>query len=240
MTRWLSSLTVAVCCAVAIGAAKGQADPIADPFAPPAAPMANPADPSNPAAYKKDVDFLLQGEYTNMVYQGRLGYEITGLQIIALGNGEFQAVETRGGLPGLGADPETRTVHDVFREDNLLFFDSGDREIIIENGHAVVRGIAAGRHKATLKKANRQSPTLGAEPPQDAVVLFNGTSTDQFTNGKMTENGLLEAGAIMKDPVRNFRLHIEFRTPYMPNARGQKRGNSGVYIQERYEVQILD
>ena len=37
-----------------------------------------------------------------------------------------------------------------------------------------------------------------------------------------------------------FRLHIEFRVPYLSNAKGQGRGNSGVYVQGRYEVQILD
>src|SRR5262249_34742326 len=43
-----------------------------------------------------------------------------------------------------------------------------------------------------------------------------------------------------KCPAGPFRLHLEYRTPYMPTARDQARGNSGVYIQRRYEVQILD
>jgi hypothetical protein len=38
----------------------------------------------------------------------------------------------------------------------------------------------------------------------------------------------------------DFRLHLEFRTPFMPGAREQARGNSGVYLQGRYEVQVLD
>jgi hypothetical protein len=50
----------------------------------------------------------------------------------------------------------------------------------------------------------------------------------------------MEVGAITKRKFTDFRLHLEFRTPYMPAARGQGRGNSGVYIQQRYEVQILD
>jgi len=56
----------------------------------------------------------------------------------------------------------------------------------------------------------------------------------------MTPDKLLQVGTITKMMVNDFQLHLEFRTPYMPNARGQGRGNSGVYIQKRYEVQVLD
>jgi len=45
---------------------------------------------------------------------------------------------------------------------------------------------------------------------------------------------------VTKGKFKDFKLHIEFRTPFMPTARGQGRGNSGVYLQGRYEVQVLD
>ncbi|NOY81984.1 MAG: DUF1080 domain-containing protein [Kiritimatiellaeota bacterium] len=45
---------------------------------------------------------------------------------------------------------------------------------------------------------------------------------------------------ITKKKFSDFRLHLEFRTPFLPEARGQARGNSGVYLQARYEIQVLD
>jgi 3-keto-disaccharide hydrolase len=89
------------------------------------------------------------------------------------------------------------------------------------------------------------SPTLGAAPPRDAIVLFDGKSTDHWVNfhWKRVGDGAMQAqgGALrVKDRLRDFKLHVEFRTPFKPAARGQERGNSGVYLQRKYEVQVLD
>ena len=70
--------------------------------------------------------------------------------------------------------------------------------------------------------------------------MFDGKTADNFKGGRMTEDGLLIEGATSKQKFGDFKLHIEFRLPYKPAARGQGRGNSGVYMQGRYEVQVLD
>ena len=101
-----------------------------------------------------------------------------------------------------------------------------------------------------MEKVIRNSPRLGVTPPEGAIVLFDGTNTDQWQHpgkgGPVTwilVEGAMEAvkGSIVtKKKFKDFTLHLEFRTPYMPKARGQGRGNSGVYAQGRYEVQVLD
>jgi 3-keto-disaccharide hydrolase len=93
-------------------------------------------------------------------------------------------------------------------------------------------------------KAERKSPTLGAKPSKNAVVLFDGKAAgwDQMP-WPVTPDGAIQVSAgnaRAKAKITNYRLHLEFRTPYMPAALGQERGNSGVYLQGKYEVQVLD
>ena len=89
-------------------------------------------------------------------------------------------------------------------------------------------------------------------PPEGAAVLFDGTSLDGWVTlkdrskaeWKLVGDGAMEVhgGNIITEKTfdGHFKLHVEFRVPYMPKATGQARGNSGVYVQGRYEVQVLD
>ena len=56
----------------------------------------------------------------------------------------------------------------------------------------------------------------------------------------MTPDRLLMQGATSKQVFGDHKVHIEFCLPYQPKDRGQQRGNSGIYLQGRYEVQMLD
>ena len=186
-----------------------------------------------------DADFHFQGEYFGSVNDQLFNASYMGLQVVALGEGQFDVSLLRGGLPGAGWDRGSKSKMSGSRSDSSLSLSDGEYRVEVTPATAVVQtyqGIELGR----LPKIHRISTTQGAAPPANAVVLFNGTTTEQFENGKITPEGLLDVGAITRMVVDDFRLHIEFRTPYMPKARGQGRGNSGVYIQQRYEVQVLD
>lgn len=91
----------------------------------------------------------------------------------------------------------------------------------------------------------------GAAPTGAEVLLGTGDASSwQHDNGKSCQwrlvDGALEivpgSGSIVTTrSYRDFRLHVEFRIPPVPDGkRGQARGNSGVYLQRRYEVQVLD
>ena len=190
---------------------------------------------------KADPDFHLQGEYLGWL-NDRFGVSRSmGLQVVAGGDGKFDAVLLPGGLPATGWNRIDRIpLKGQTSSDGLLEL-AGDeyREFVSYNKATVFD--AQGNQLGDLKKIRRRSPTLGLQPPPGAYVVFNGSNTDEFSNNpKLTPDGNLLAGALTKATVGDFRLHLEFCTPYMPYARGQGRSNSGVYIQQRYEVQILD
>lgn len=186
---------------------------------------ANAQGPAYADPEKTDADFPFQGEYV-----GDVGGIKMGVQVIALGGGKFDAVSYGGGLPGAGWDGKNKGFADGQLVDGVV---EVDKTKIKDGKWHIVDGV-------TFTKVNRTSPTLGEKPPAGAVVLFDGTSADNFQNGKMTEDGLLMQGCTSKQLFKSHRLHIEFRLPYMPEARGQGRGNSGLYMQGRYEVQMLD
>ena len=82
-------------------------------------------------------------------------------------------------------------------------------------------------------------------PPSDAVVLFDGKDLSKWVNGDKWE--IKDGYAITrktdirtKDSFGDCQLHVEFATPIKVSGSGQGRGNSGVFLSDRYELQILD
>jgi len=97
----------------------------------------------------------------------------------------------------------------------------------------------------------RDAPTT--PPPAGAIVLFDGKDLAAWQKQKdkapaewKLKDGAMEGykghgNIVTKESFGGkFKLHLEFRVPYEPEGKGQGRGNSGVYVQGRYEVQVLD
>jgi Domain of Unknown Function (DUF1080) len=189
---------------------------------------------------KAGPDFVVQGEYEGEAKRGNETMKL-GVQVIALGNHEFEATAFHGGLPGDGWSRGDKSVKAKGRTNGGVVELECDKGMkgTIKDGTLTVTG-PDGNKVGELKKVERQSPTLGAKPPEGATVLFDGTNTNSWRNGKIVEGNLLWNGTTSKQAFGDFTLHLEFRCPYMPDARGQARGNSGVYLQHRYEVQVLD
>lgn len=165
---------------------------------------------TDPGKAKVHPDFGIQGEYL-----AGSGGEKSALQVAALDEGSFHVLTYRGGLPGDGWDGS-----EIKAE--LL-----DRESVSSR--------IEGR-----KRIERKSPTLGKEAPEGARVIFAGKKTDEI-KGEIDKE-FLWAGSQTTRPARDFHLHLEFRLPYKPGRElsSQDRGNSGVYLFNNYEIQVID
>lgn len=193
----------------------------------------------DPAEAVKDPAFGIQGEYT-----GEVDGDKVGVQIIALGKGEFELVLCPGGLPGDGWNGEKprERVTSKLAEDGSVTFSKDEWTGVLKDGAIAVSKSTDASLQATLKRIERESPTLGTKPQEGAVVLFDGTKETaemHWKNPKLFDD-LLGQGALSTSEFQDFTLHIEFLLPWKPDARGQGRGNSGLYVSGRYEVQMLD
>jgi hypothetical protein len=183
------------------------------------------------------VTYDLQGEYLGVIddWGGTWG-----AQVIAQNMEDFEIHLLEGGLPGDGFKGQEPSKQCVSKIEGDVARGSGDGfSVEIRNGSLTVFD-AQSKKLGTLSKLLRESKTLGMEPPKDAMVLFDGSNADHFQNGKMTEDRYLGVGCTSRETFQDHRLHIEFRTPFQPGDSGQGRGNSGVYVQGRYELQVLD
>ena len=90
-----------------------------------------------------------------------------------------------------------------------------------------------------------------SQPPSDAIVLFDGSDFSEWESQKggpvkwKLENGYMEVvkktgGILTKRSFGDCQLHIEWATPANPTGKDQHRGNSGVFLMNTYEVQVLD
>jgi hypothetical protein len=195
---------------------------------------------TDPAEAAKDPDFLIQGEYQGEGnWQGN-GPVKVGAQVIALGKGQFKVVVTKGGLPGDGwkrgepqfsLDGNRSDLTTTLSGDNFSGKIADDRMTIADKD---------GQTKLELKRTVRHSSTEGAKAPEGAVVLFDGTTAENFVPGTLLPDGNLLSEETTKQGFGDYTLHLEFRLTYMPELRFQARSNSGVYLHSCYEIQVLD
>ena len=95
------------------------------------------------------------------------------------------------------------------------------------------------------------TPGIGSTAPSDAIILFDGTDLSLWEDKEgnpaqwLVEDSVLTIvpgtpGIRTKQHFGDVQLHIEWRTPPEARGEGQDRGNSGIYLQSRYELQVLD
>ncbi|WP_236973939.1 3-keto-disaccharide hydrolase [Membranihabitans maritimus] len=90
-----------------------------------------------------------------------------------------------------------------------------------------------------------------ATPPSDAIILFSENNLDKWTDKDGNDPSWQIKGNLFtvvpgtgpiqtKEKFEDFQLHIEWRSPLIIKGEGQGRGNSGIFLQGKYEVQVLD
>ncbi len=178
----------------------------------------------------------LQGEYLG---EAEINGQQTafGVQVVTRGDDEFRALIFPNGLPGMDdVDGEPADTLETVRDNDYLVF-HGDGYSLRVAGGTMTAVNDDGDAFGVLERTVRESPTLGKEPPEGAVVLFDGTDVDMWEDGaEMREDGLLREGALSRDDFADAYIHLEFMNPYFTES----RVNSGVYIMRRYEVQIYE
>lgn len=153
-------------------------------------------------------------------------------------------------MPSADERDPTRTVIDGIVAGNALVFSNETWFGSIVSNSLTAREPLEPSGRIKLSRHVRVPPSLGSEPPEGAILLLpfapgSKPSLGEWSNRSWTpmEDGSMQVGRgdiRTKRSFASFKVHVEFMCPYMPKSAGQGRGNSGVYLHDRYEVQVLD
>ena len=136
-------------------------------------------------------DYANQGEYVGEVFT-QAGNAPIGVQVVALGKGKFKAIGYIGGLPGDGWDRSPRRRSEGSIKDGVVEIKSDEYSSTVKDG--VLTITVAGVKISELKKVDRESTTLGAPPPEGAVVLFDGSTAEQLRGRQDDRRRFVVAG----------------------------------------------
>ena len=194
---------------------------------------------------------IVQGLYQGSC-KGAKGEEKIEARVVAWGHGTYKVFVRQSLAEGKIAKIELDGKPDG---DAIRFTGkSGSAAWTAVYADGAIKGTCAQTATLEMKRVVRESPTLGAKPPQGAIVLLDGKNFDNVTKKplkdgseqkwKLTDDGGIEVpkgGMNSKRQVPDsFKLHVEFKINLRPEARGQGRGNSGVYLPNGTEIQVLD
>ncbi len=189
-------------------------------------------------------DYAVQGEYLGEAKLANGATLKIGAQVAALGAGKFALTLLPGGLPGDGWDNQTKfEAEGQTAGDTTTFAGQGFKGSLTAEKLTLTRDDG---QSVTLPKTVRVSPTLGAKAPEGALVLLGADpkpNLDAWAPAQLHANGWFCTEPNQPKTKANLgsgKLHIEVMLPFEPENRGQGRSNSGIYLQDRYEVQVVD
>ena len=201
--------------------------------------------PAIPLVKADDVGDVLMGEYAGKFTPATGAASSAVARVYPLGDGQYGVLLMKG-----DNDPDPMQLAGKAAGDKLEFSNqAGDAKGSLVGGKTATATTKSGKYDLNFNV--RKSPSEGAKPPEGAIVLLpfeegKPTSMAEWTNTSwpLMPDGSIQAGkggsTTTKRNFGDIKLHVEFKTSYEPKGRGQARGNSGVGLMDRYEIQVLD
>ena len=198
------------------------------------------------ATAKPPTEENVQGLYEGS-WKDAAGSADTEVRVVAMGKGTFKLLARRE-LDGKVVRAEVDGKTDKASGSVTFAGAIGDAVCKASYKDGAIEGTIGKKGSLSIKRIVRKSPTLGKKPPKGAIVLIDGKNFDNM-NAREWINVEKKDGSIqvpkggmrsVKKIEGDYDAHVEFMCNLRSSARGQGRGNSGFYLANGKEIQVLD